>query len=64
MVKLKVKDMMCEHCVNKIATALEAANIKNEINLDDKTVSVDVDKLQLLEVLETLEELGYSAERI
>jgi len=50
--------------VNKIATALEAANIKNEINLDDKTVSVDVDKLQLLEVLETLEELGYSAERI
>jgi len=63
MVKLKVKDMMCEHCVNKIDNALKVENIKHEINLEDKIVSVDVDNMQLLEVLEKLEKLGYSAER-
>ncbi|MBK5201150.1 MAG: heavy-metal-associated domain-containing protein [Spirochaetaceae bacterium] len=63
MVKLIVKDMMCQHCVKKIDNALEDANIKHEINLEDKTVSVDVDSMQLLEVLEKLENLGYSAER-
>lgn len=64
MIKLKISSMTCNHCASKIKNALEQINVKHEINLAEKVLSVDVDNMQLIEVIEKLETLGYSAERI
>lgn len=41
MEKLKVIDMNCEHCVKKIAAALDKAGIDAEICLEEKTIAID-----------------------
>ena len=38
---LNVADMKCPNCVKKIDEALTKADLKHEINLDSKTVSID-----------------------
>jgi len=62
MTTLEVKNMNCEHCVKRIRKALDEAKIKHGINLSNKTVKVDVDKIRLLEVFDILEAIGYEAE--
>ena len=62
MTTLKVKNMSCEHCVKRINEALDSAKIKHEINLSNKTVKVEADKIELLEVFDILETLSYEAE--
>ncbi len=41
MTTLKVKEMSCNHCVERIGKALEAAGIKHSIDLAAKTVVID-----------------------
>lgn len=41
---LKVADMHCNSCVNRITKALNAINIKFSVSLKDKTVTVEDDK--------------------
>lgn len=60
MKKLKVVDMHCEKCVKRISEALTNENIKFEINLEEKIVSVQEEKLAM--AVETLDDLGFSAE--
>lgn len=62
MTTLKVNNMTCEHCVKRINEALNEAKIKHEINLSDKSVKVEADKMELLEVFDSLESMGYEAE--
>ena len=38
MFKISVPDMMCEHCVKRINDALNAAELKFDVSLPDKTV--------------------------
>jgi copper chaperone len=62
MTTLKVNNMTCEHCVKRINDALDEAKIKHEINLSDQSVKVEADKMELLEVFDSLESMGYEAE--
>lgn len=36
-----VKDMQCAHCAKRIDQALNDAGIKHEVNLENKSVSVE-----------------------
>lgn len=57
---LKVPDMHCEKCVERISKALTAENIDFRVSLADKTVAVDETKLPAAR--EALEDLGFTAE--
>ena len=37
MTKISVPDMMCENCVRRITNALDAAELKFQVSLEDKT---------------------------
>lgn len=54
----KCEEMMCEGCVNRIKKGLDAANIKNTVDLATKTVTVEGDEAQAVEILD---DLGFSA---
>lgn len=62
MAVLKVEDMMCDHCVDRIKNGLEDAGIQAEVNLNDKTVSMDGDENVVEKVKEILGDLGFFAE--
>jgi copper chaperone len=59
---IKVNNMTCEHCVKRIDEALKKLNLDHSIKLETKTVEVDANKLQLFEVFEALDEMGYEAD--
>ena len=59
---LKVKEMSCNHCVERISKALDATGIKYEISLENKTVSIDGTANCVSRAMEELEDLGFSAE--
>lgn len=41
MTTIKVPDMMCENCVKRITNALTAAELKFQVSLADKNVTID-----------------------
>ena len=58
---IKVPDMMCENCVKRITNALNEAELKFNVSLADKTVTIDgCDCLKT--ALEELEDLGFTPE--
>lgn len=59
MTTLKVEDMHCGMCVSRISNAFTEAGIAFEISLDDKTVSVETEKVNL--AIEELDDLGFEA---
>ena len=60
---LRIPDMSCQHCVNRISEALEEAGIsKYRVDLESKTVSLQTTDLN--EVLLALDEAGYSAKPV
>lgn len=57
---IKVPDMSCMHCVNRIDKALSDMGLTDfEINLEDKTVTLDSNKIA--EILDVLDDAGYPA---
>lgn len=56
---LKVEEMHCVNCVNRISSALKAEGIKFEIELEEKIVRIDPEKVEL--VTELLDDLGFTA---
>ncbi|MBN1332544.1 MAG: heavy-metal-associated domain-containing protein [Synergistales bacterium] len=57
---LRIPDMSCQHCVNRISQALDEAGIsKYRVDLESRTVTVETENLN--EVLLALDEAGYSA---
>jgi copper chaperone CopZ len=59
---IKVPDMMCENCVKRITNALNEAELKFNVSLADKTVTIDGCEHCLKTAMEELEDLGFSPE--
>lgn len=57
MITLNVLDMKCGGCKKRIETALSSAEIPHEIDLANKTVSIDESNLE--KTLELLDDLGF-----
>ena len=53
---IKVPDMMCENCVKRITNALTEAELKFNVSLADKTVTIDGCEHCLKTAMEELEE--------
>lgn len=62
MTTISVPDMMCENCVNRITTALTAAELKFEVSLADKRVTIDGCENCVKTAVSELEDLGFTPE--
>lgn len=62
MITIKVENMSCGHCVKRIDEALKELKLEHEVNLEEKTVKVTADKMQMLDVIAALDEMGFDAE--
>lgn len=60
MTKISVPDMMCENCVKRITNALTAAELKFEVSLADKTVTIEGCQNCVKTAVSELEDLGFS----
>lgn len=60
MTKISVPDMMCENCVRRITNALDAADLKFQVSLEDKTVTVDGCDNCVKTAVSELEDLGFT----
>jgi len=60
MFKISVPDMMCENCVKRIDNALKAAELKFDVSLADKTVTIDGCQHCLKTAMDELEDLGFT----
>lgn len=60
-VKLQVKGMSCQHCVNAVEGALQEVGASGHVDLQNQSVTVQYDeKIVTLEaVTEAIEEQGY-----
>lgn len=61
MTVLKVDDMHCGKCVERITKALTEADLKFEVSLEDKTVSIDGCEHCVKTAIEELDDLGFEA---
>ena len=62
MTTLKVKEMSCNHCVDRISKALTDADIKFSVDLETKTVTIDGCENCVSTAIEELGDLGFTAE--
>ena len=62
MTKISVPDMMCENCVKRITNALTEADLKFEVSLPDKIVTVDGCENCVKTAVSELEDLGFTPE--
>ena len=58
---LNVPDMHCEKCVERITKALTAADLKFEVSLEKKTVTIDGCEHCVKTAIEELDDLGFEA---
>ena len=63
MTKFYVSDMACNHCVARISKAMEEADIKAVVNLEDKTVVIDGCERCAAQAEEILDDLGFTPQR-
>lgn len=61
---LKVEDMHCNACVERITKALTNAELKFEVSLEDKTVKIDGCDHCVKTAIEELDDLGFEAVEI
>ncbi len=59
---IKVPDMMCENCVRRITNALTEADLKFQVSLEEKTVTVDGCENCVKTAVSELEDLGFTPE--
>lgn len=59
MTVIKVEDMQCEKCVERISKAFDKAGLIYEVSLADKTVSVDGCEKCVAKAKEILDDLGF-----
>lgn len=60
--EILVPDMRCDACVKRITNALNAAELKFEVSLTNKTVTIDGCEHCLKTALNQLEDLGFTPE--
>ncbi|MDO4540062.1 MAG: heavy metal-associated domain-containing protein [Syntrophomonadaceae bacterium] len=58
---LKVEDMHCKNCVNRITNALNKAELSFSVSLDDKTVTIEGGQQSVATAIEELGDLGFEA---
>lgn len=61
MTVLKVEEMSCNHCVQRIGGVLEAAGITHSISLEDKTVAIEGCENCAAKAIEELGDIGFTA---
>lgn len=61
MTTLKVPDMHCEKCVERITNALNREGMTFKVSLPDKTVSVEGEKAVVDKAVEALDDIGFEA---
>lgn len=59
---LKVPDMHCEKCVERITNALQAQNLQFRVSLQEKTVAVEGGEEQVEAAKKALDDLGFEAQ--
>jgi copper chaperone CopZ len=59
---ISVPDMMCENCVKRITDALTGAELKFQVSLDTKTVTIDGCEHCVKTAVSELEDLGFTPE--
>lgn len=59
MTVIKAEDMHCKKCEERIANAMKEAGLDFEVNLEDKTVSIDGCSTCVNKALEILDDLGF-----
>ena len=59
---IKVPDMMCENCVRRITNALTEADLKFQVSLEEKTVTVDGCENCVKTAVSELADLGFTPE--
>jgi copper chaperone CopZ len=59
---LKVPDMHCEKCVERITKALNAENLQFKVSLQEKTVAVEGGEPQVKAAVIALDDLGFEAQ--
>ena len=62
MTTISVPDMMCENCVKRITNALTGADLKFEVSMADKTVTIDGCQNCVKTAVSELEDLGFTPE--
>lgn len=62
MTVIKVADMHCEKCVERITKLLMEEGIDFKVSLEDKTVTVDGCEHCVKTAVDALDDLGFSAE--
>ncbi len=61
MTVLKVEEMHCNKCVQRITDAMEAAKIDCTVSLENKTVTVNGCENCVKSAIAELDDLGFSA---
>lgn len=56
---LKAEDMHCGKCVERITKALQEADITHQVNLEEKTVTIDGCEHCVKTAIEVLDDLGF-----
>ncbi len=59
---IRVPDMMCENCVRRITNALTEADLKFQVSLEEKAVTVDGCENCVKTAVSELEDLGFTPE--
>lgn len=62
MTTIKVPDMMCTHCVERITNALTAADLTFTVSLEEMAVTIDGCQNCVQTAVSELEDLGFSPE--
>ncbi len=62
MTTISVPDMMCENCVKRITNALTEADLKFQVSLENKTVTIDGCQNCVKTAVGELEDLGFTPE--
>ena len=63
MTVLKVPDMNCEHCVERITKVLKEEELNFKVRLGDKTVEIDGDDEAVSKAIEAIEDIGFTPNR-
>lgn len=60
MITFKCEDMMCDHCVSRINTALTEAKLEHKVDLETKTVTIEGCENCGTKAAEILDGLGFT----
>lgn len=63
MTVLKVPEMSCSHCVDRISKALTAENLDFIVSLEEKTVQINGSDADVSKAIAALDDVGYDAHK-